>query len=88
MSYILEKIFSGFACLLAVYLIVENWIQPIIFELEAMSVIGAMIELLLPFLLVCLILFYFVFECLCCTLAEFMYYGNRQFYDDWWNRQK
>ena len=86
MSYLLEKIFSGMACFLAIYLIVENWLQPVIFQLKWMSVIGAIIELLLPFLLVCLLLFYFVFECLCCTFAELTFYDHRQFYDDWWNR--
>lgn len=82
---VIEKTFSATVGLLLLYIIFEHWIFPVLFELERMNLVEAILELLFPFTVFYILLFYFVFEVLCTWCAELTRYGVRSFYDDWWN---
>lgn len=71
---------------MVIYVMMEHWIQPILYDLEKLSLLESIAELLFPFTVTYFALFYLVFECLCNWFAELTRYGNRCFYDDWWNR--
>lgn len=82
---VIEKTFSATVGLLLLYIVFEHWIFPVLFELEHMNLAEAILELLFPFTVFYILLFYFVFEVLCTWCAELTRYGVRSFYDDWWN---
>lgn len=82
---VLEKTFSAAIGLMLLYIIFEHWILPILFELDTMCLAEAILELLFPFTLFYILLFYFVFEVLCTWCSELSKYGIRTFYEDWWN---
>ncbi len=44
-----------------------------------------MLDLLLPLSFLTLIVFFIVFECVLNCFGELAYFGDRQFYLDWWN---
>jgi sterol O-acyltransferase len=47
--------------------------------------IDSLMELLIPFMICYIMLFYLVFDCICNAFAEITYFGDREFYADWWN---
>ena len=84
-NVIVEKTFSAIIGLLLIYVIFEHWILSVLFELETMNIWEAILELLFPFTMTYILLFYFVFEVLCTWFSEISSYGIRSFYEDWWN---
>ncbi|KAG8762041.1 hypothetical protein FRC11_011530 [Ceratobasidium sp. 423] len=55
------------------------------FQMVPTSFARSMLDLALPFMLSYLILFYIIFECICNGFAELSCFGDREFYQDWWN---
>jgi hypothetical protein len=43
------------------------------------------IQLYMPTCILCFSAFYLIFECVLPGYAELATFGDRQFYDDWWN---
>ncbi|KAG8710121.1 hypothetical protein FRC09_000293 [Ceratobasidium sp. 395] len=75
---------ATFGTFTLLYTITEHYIMPLIPTSEQ-SFWRSMIDLALPFMLSYLILFYIIFECICNGFAEISCFGDREFYQDWWN---
>lgn len=87
-SYVLQKIFAVFGIFAALYFMLEHVVYPILLKLPSLSLYETILQLLLPFMVIWLLLFFMIFECICNTFAEFTKFADRRFYDDWWNRYK
>ena len=93
-SIVLERLAGIFLCGISMYIVVEEYILPVV---QGMSVRnGSLYEnflitlfvfskLLLPCNSYFLLGFFFVFEYWCNLFAELTCFADRQFYTDWWN---
>ncbi|KAG8745659.1 hypothetical protein FRC10_007356 [Ceratobasidium sp. 414] len=75
---------ATFGTFTLLYTIAEHYIIPLTPTSEQ-SFWRSMLDLALPFMLSYLILFYIIFECICNGFAELSCFGDREFYQDWWN---
>ncbi|CAE6394082.1 unnamed protein product [Rhizoctonia solani] len=82
--YIFEKTVATFGTFTLLYTITEHYIIPLT-PTSDQSFARSMLDLALPFMLSYLILFYIIFECICNGFAELSCFGDREFYQDWWN---
>lgn len=88
--YVLEKTLATFGTFFVIYAITEHVIFPSheaskANPIRADSFIGAALDLILPFMLNYLLIFYIIFECICNAFAELTCFADRGFYEDWWN---
>ena len=67
------------------YVVTEHWINPIVSQIAHQDYLETLISLLVPFMLMWILGFYVIFECICNAFAELTYFADRQFYSDWWN---
>jgi len=81
--YVTEKFFMGLAVLCIMwtllYFIQPTLSDPDVFELDAM------IRLNVPMSFFFIAGFMLVFDCLLTFVSELTYFGDRFFYEDWWN---
>jgi sterol O-acyltransferase len=68
------------------YFLLEHYVYPSLNNMHKVSAIESLFQLLIPFLLGWLMLFYIIFECICNATAELTRFADRSFYADWWNR--
>ncbi|KAI8905525.1 MBOAT, membrane-bound O-acyltransferase family-domain-containing protein [Gorgonomyces haynaldii] len=83
--YFLERCFTTFVCVSLLYFVVEHWINPIIAIMPQQGILDSLLSLLLPFMLLWILGFYVIFECICNAFAELTCFADRHFYADWWN---
>jgi sterol O-acyltransferase len=83
--YFILKLLKAFFCLTLIYYVYSESIEPVLFNLLTTPLLMLLIELYFPITLFCLICFYLIFECILAGYAELANFGDRQFYDDWWN---
>jgi hypothetical protein len=84
-NYCLLKILKSIFCIILVYYVYTEKIESIFPKLMTYSLVELIIRLYIPIFMFCFILFYLIFECLVPAYAELATFGDRQFYDDWWN---
>eukprot|EP00158_Paraphelidium_tribonemae_P004643 Partr_v1_DN26887_c3_g1_i4_m40539 putative o-acyltransferase len=86
-AYILEKIVACAGIVTIMYFIIEHVVFPVMSSMgpTSESVIETVMQLLIPFTIMWLMLFYVTFECVCNTFAELTRFADREFYQDWWN---
>ncbi|KAF8312187.1 MBOAT-domain-containing protein [Clavulina sp. PMI_390] len=82
--YVLEKTIATFGTFTLLYTYTEHYIIPLTPTLRQ-NFFRSIIDLILPFMLCYLLLFYIIFECICNGFAELSFFADRQFYEDWWN---
>ncbi|CAG8583509.1 27829_t:CDS:2 [Racocetra persica] len=82
--YVLEKIVATFGTFFLLYLNTETYIIPTLPNVST-SAYNSMIQMLFPFMVNYLLIFYIIFECICNVFAELTRFADRNFYDDWWN---
>jgi len=70
---------------LTIYLILLEYVYPVVLRGKEMSVLEAVLHLCLPLFLTFHVLFYVTFDCIPNMYAEVTYFGDRDFYGDWWN---
>jgi len=83
-SYILGKMFSFATVVAFFHVLFEMFITPKLNNTEIGS-LEVIADLILPFLLCDLLLFYLLFDVICNAFAELTRFADRNFYDDWWN---
>lgn len=84
-DYFILKCMKAMFCLTLLYYIYTEIIENIINGINSTPFPLLVIELYVPLTIICLILFYLIFECILPGFAELACFGDRQFYDDWWN---
>ncbi|CAO3586408.1 unnamed protein product [Absidia cylindrospora] len=82
--YVFEKTMATFASFLFLYITTERYILTKLYD-PTLSEFQVIIELLFPFLINYLFIFYIIFECILNAFAEISRFADRNFYDDWWN---
>ncbi|KAK9722357.1 Sterol O-acyltransferase 2 (Sterol-ester synthase 2) [Basidiobolus ranarum] len=84
--YIFEKCLALLGTFMLLYVLVEQQIIPVLKDsVEDTFVLYTVLQLIFPFMLIHLLVFYIIFECICNGFAEISRFADRQFYDDWWN---
>lgn len=83
--YVFEKTVATLGTFLLLYVTTEHYILPKLYD-PHMSDLRVIVELLLPFMINYLFIFYIIFECILNGFAEISRFADRNFYDDWWNR--
>ncbi|KAI8972369.1 MBOAT, membrane-bound O-acyltransferase family-domain-containing protein [Pilobolus umbonatus] len=82
--YVFEKAIATLGSFLMLYVTTERYILPKLYNPD-MSEPRVILELLFPFMLNYLFIFYIIFECILNAFAELSKFADRNFYDDWWN---
>lgn len=83
--YLLYKTVGTLFSFTIMYLVVEEYIMPLLNSMDKEPLLVIMAQLLAPFILMYLLIFYIIFECILNGFAEFTRFADRHFYDDWWN---
>lgn len=84
-QYFILKALKALFCLTLLYYIFTEAIEKNMNDILITPMPVLVIELYVPMTFICLILFYLIFECILPGFAELACFGDRQFYDDWWN---
>ncbi|KAJ2963808.1 hypothetical protein NQZ79_g1274 [Umbelopsis isabellina] len=82
--YVFEKSLATLGSFLLLYVTTERYILPKLYD-PTMSEPRVIVELLFPFMINYLLIFYIIFECILNAFAEISMFADRNFYDDWWN---
>lgn len=83
--YFLERCLTTVTTISLAYIVMEHYIYPVLNLLPEQSVVESLVSLLIPCMLLWILLFYVIFECICNASAELTYFADRHFYADWWN---
>ncbi|CAO3649248.1 unnamed protein product [Cunninghamella echinulata] len=83
-EYVFEKTAATFASFFLLYITTERYILPKLYD-PTLSELQVIMDLLFPFLINYLFIFYIIFECILNAFAELSRFADRNFYDDWWN---
>lgn len=88
--YVLEKTLATFGTFFIILAITEHVIIPNheaskSNPVRADNFIAAALDLVMPFMINYLLIFYIIFECICNGFAELGRFADRGFYEDWWN---
>eukprot|EP00211_Chloroparvula_japonica_P001829 CAMPEP_0119125298 /NCGR_PEP_ID=MMETSP1310-20130426/4622_1 /TAXON_ID=464262 /ORGANISM="Genus nov. species nov., Strain RCC2339" /LENGTH=474 /DNA_ID=CAMNT_0007115349 /DNA_START=183 /DNA_END=1603 /DNA_ORIENTATION=- len=83
--YIVEKFFSAVVTFSFMHVLIAEKVQPIWTRPDQYDALEAIIQLFLPVTMLYLAAFYIVFEVILNAFAELTMYGDREFYEDWWN---
>ena len=88
--YVLEKTLATFGTFFVLYAITEHIILPTHEAAKTNAIrnenfVLTALDLVLPFMINYLLIFYIIFECVCNGFAELTRFADRGFYEDWWN---
>lgn len=83
--YFILKVLKAFFNLTLMYYIYTEHIEVTIPIMLTSSILELVIRLYFPICLWSFCAFYLLFECVLPAYAELATFGDRQFYDDWWN---
>ncbi|KAI8916523.1 MBOAT, membrane-bound O-acyltransferase family-domain-containing protein [Powellomyces hirtus] len=83
--YLFEKTVGTIGIIMILYVTIEHFIYPVLENMQDLNFLEMLAHLLLPFMVMYVLLFHVIFECICNWFAEITRFADRQFYDDWWN---
>ncbi|KAI9810397.1 MAG: acyl-CoA/sterol acyltransferase [Pycnora praestabilis] len=96
-SYVIEKTAATFGVLGVMIVISQAYIYPVVVQTVRMKEAGMplrerleefpwlLVDLLFPFMMEYLLVWYVIWECILNVLAELTRFADRGFYADWWN---
>jgi hypothetical protein len=84
-AYFFLKLCKALFCLILIYYIYTEHIETILPIILTTNLFELVIKVYFPIALLACILFFLIFECVLPAYAELASFGDRQFYDDWWN---
>jgi hypothetical protein len=84
-KYFILKVLKALFCLTLIYYIYTEHIETVLPILLTTNIFELVIRIYFPVALLVCILFFLIFECVLPAYAELASFGDRQFYDDWWN---
>ncbi|KAH6565629.1 hypothetical protein BASA50_010248 [Batrachochytrium salamandrivorans] len=83
--YFLSKAAATACTFGLLYISYEHYIYPVLIDMPNHKFFDSVFQLLMPFMVCYLLLFYIIFECVCNAFAELTCFADREFYSDWWN---
>ena len=84
-KYFLAKSISGIICLFIIFFLYFDFIQPSSITFLENNFFENINKVFIPITFLNLVFFFMVFECICPAYAEITCFGDRFFYDDFWN---
>eukprot|EP00914_Ancora_sagittata_P006370 GHVO01012914.1.p1 GENE.GHVO01012914.1~~GHVO01012914.1.p1 ORF type:complete len:352 (-),score=39.86 GHVO01012914.1:203-1141(-) len=84
-GYFIQKMLHLVAAMVLLYVVGSTYIMPVAEKSLEYPMTHAAAKLVVPMLITDMLVFYLLFECICNGLAEITNYGDREFYEDWWN---
>lgn len=85
LGYFLNKCVKVLFGFLGLYIILSDYIRPIMINLDKLSIIEIILETLIGTFSFLFLLFYTALENLCSVFAELTHFADHEFYQDWWN---
>eukprot|EP00128_Syssomonas_multiformis_P004942 Colp12_sorted_trinity150504_noHs@6343 len=85
LGYLLTKlgqITFGIACAAVT---TNEFILPVLRNVKTLPLHESVIRLIVPVMLVHVMMFFIIFECILNAFAELTCFADREFYEDWWN---
>ncbi|KAJ3205587.1 hypothetical protein HDU67_008768, partial [Dinochytrium kinnereticum] len=84
-SYFFEKAVATAGTFFLLYVTVEHYIIPTLAISQQIDFVTSVMNLIIPFMVCYLLIFFIIFECICNAFAELTRFADREFYEDWWN---
>lgn len=84
-GYVVEKALLALLGVLFCIVLTGRYIGPTLQQAADMHPAEAVVATIVPFCIMWLLFFFIVFECVCNAWAELTRFGDRHFYDEWWN---
>lgn len=83
--YFLLKALLLFVEIISVYVIISEYMFPIILQSKDLTFVEVYLKLVVPCIVGYILMFLIIFEQILNLFAELSYFGDREFYQDWWN---
>lgn len=94
-EYLFKKVAATFGVFFLMIVVSENYLYPIAMramdlrneplEMKIREYIFILLDLAPPFILIYLLTFYIIWDAILNAIAELTYFGDREFYGEWWN---
>ena len=84
-GYFFQKSVFALITLCCLYHIYTEHLEPLIHQINKLYFIELIFLSWFPLLLMCLLMFFLIFECILNAYAELATFADREFYKDWWN---
>ncbi|KAK4532971.1 hypothetical protein CCYA_CCYA14G3828 [Cyanidiococcus yangmingshanensis] len=85
MGFLLRRTLEALGCMFLIYELVVYSMMPVFKQVNQLSTVEFIVELMIPAVLLWTLLFIATFEVILNVFAEVTYFGDRRFYEDWWN---
>ncbi|ODQ82481.1 hypothetical protein BABINDRAFT_159062 [Babjeviella inositovora NRRL Y-12698] len=94
-KYVGEKLLAIFGLIFMMITLAESWMYPIVLRAMALKAVPfaekvssypmLLLDMMAPFLLMYLLVWYLIWDAILNCIAELTRFGNRNFYNAWWN---
>lgn len=85
--YVIKKALSAVLGLLTNFVIIIDFINPILAKQNSLTFFELILKLIIPSFYLAVSLFYLIYENVFSGIAELFKFKDRVFYEDWWNAQ-
>eukprot|EP01071_Lankesteria_metandrocarpae_P000487 Lankesteria_metandrocarpae@DN1065_c0_g1_i1.p1 len=85
LGYFTHKLFGLFFAMVFLYMVLTSFLVPITVQSTEVPFFETYCRLIVPCLIIDFLAFYIIFEAICNLFAEITNFGDREFYEDWWN---
>lgn len=85
LSYILQKILQSCFTIITGYIIMTEYILPVLDQSDKITSFELLTRLVIPIAIIDLVMINLLFECILQIFAEITRFGDRRFYEDYWN---
>ncbi|EGF79799.1 hypothetical protein BATDEDRAFT_33345 [Batrachochytrium dendrobatidis JAM81] len=83
--YFINKAAATLCTFGLLYVSYEHYILPVLLDMPNHTFFDSVFQLMMPFTMCYLLIFFIIFECICNAFAELTCFADREFYEDWWN---
>jgi hypothetical protein len=84
-DFLVRRTLQALGCMFLIYELVVYSMLPVFKQVNELSNVEFIVELMIPAVLLWTMLFTVTFEVILNVFAEVTYFGDRRFYEDWWN---
>ena len=83
--FLVRRTLQALGCMFLIYEVVVYSMLPEFKRVNQVPTLQFVVDLMMPAVLLWMLLFVATFEVILNVFAELTYFGDRRFYDDWWN---
>ncbi|OMJ77086.1 hypothetical protein SteCoe_22127 [Stentor coeruleus] len=84
-GYFIKKLILFTVQFWSLYNVISDCVLPVLTEIKELNYLEGFCRLIFPVLICYLMLFFILFEQILNMFAEIVKFGDREFYQDWWN---